>query len=74
MNAGFKILDRYIIKKFLGTFFFSVLFFGVVLPVVFDVTEKMDDILEKGIPINELIVDYYFNFIPYFANLFTPLF
>ena len=74
MNAGFKILDRYIIKKFLGTFFFSVLFFGVVLPVVFDVTEKMDDILEKGIPIKELIVEYYFNFIPYFANLFTPIF
>jgi lipopolysaccharide export system permease protein len=48
--------------------------FGVVLPVIFDLTEKMDDIIEKEIPISELLLDYYLNFIPYFANLFTPIF
>jgi len=68
------LLDRYIIKKFLGTFFYAVLMFGVVLPVIFDLTEKMDDIIEKEIPISELLLDYYLNFIPYFANLFTPIF
>jgi lipopolysaccharide export system permease protein len=68
------LLDKYIIKKFLGTFFYAVLMFGVVLPVIFDLTEKMDDIIEKEIPISELLLDYYLNFIPYFANLFTPIF
>ncbi|MEX1187885.1 MAG: LptF/LptG family permease [Bacteroidia bacterium] len=70
----FYILDKYIIKKFLGTFFYAVLMFGVVLPVIFDLTEKMDDIIEKEIPISELLLDYYLNFVPYFANLFTPIF
>jgi lipopolysaccharide export system permease protein len=74
MNIRLYLLDRYIIKKFLGTFFYVVLMFGVLLPVIFDLTEKMDDILEKDIPISELVFDYYLNFIPYFANLFTPIF
>jgi lipopolysaccharide export system permease protein len=74
MNIRLYLLDRYIIKKFLGTFFYAVLLFGVLLPVIFDLTEKMDDILEKDIPIKELLLDYYLNFIPYFANLFTPIF
>jgi len=68
-----KLLDKYIIRKFLGTFFFSILLI-VVISMIFDVTEKMDDIIEKEIPIRELVFDYYFNFIPYFANLFSPLF
>lgn len=74
MKFKLFLLDRYIIKKFLGTFFYAVLLFGVVLPVIFDLTEKMDDIIEKEIPISELMFDYYLNFIPYFANLFTPIF
>ena len=74
MKFKLYLLDRYIIKKFLGTFFYAVLLFGVILPVIFDLTEKMDDIIEKEIPISELMFDYYLNFIPYFANLFTPIF
>lgn len=74
MRFKLYLLDKYIIKKFLGTFFYSVLMFGVILPVIFDLTEKMDDIIEKEIPISELLLDYYLNFIPYFANLFTPIF
>jgi lipopolysaccharide export system permease protein len=68
-----KLLDRYIIRKFLGTFAFTIALI-VVIAVVFDLTEKVDDIFEKGIPVSELVGDYYLNFIPYFANLFTPLF
>lgn len=44
------------------------------IAVVFDLTEKMDDFFENQVPIREIIFDYYFNFIPYFMNMFSPLF
>jgi lipopolysaccharide export system permease protein len=68
-----KILDLYIIKKFLGTFFLTLALF-IIIAIVFDVTEKLEDFLDESIPISEIIFDYYLNFIPYFAVLFTPLF
>src|SRR6185436_4098965 len=68
-----KILDRYIIQKFLGTFFFALALI-LSITVVFDVSEKIDDFLEKQAPLKAIIFDYYINFIPYFANLFAPLF
>ncbi len=73
MRGTLRKLDRYIIKKFLGTFFFSILLI-VSIAVVFDITEKIDDFLDKGAPLKAIVFDYYLNFIPYFANLFTPLF
>lgn len=69
----FKKIDLYILKKFLGTFFFALLLI-ISISVVFDITEKIDDFLEKEAPLKAIIFDYYLNFIPYFANLFTPLF
>ena len=68
-----KILDRYIIRKFLGTFFFSLALI-IVIAVVFDISEKLDDFIERKAPFHKIVFDYYFNFIPYFANLFAPLF
>lgn len=68
-----KKLDLYILRKFLGTFFFSLLLI-MSIAVVFDFTEKIDDFLTKGAPVKAIVFDYYLNFIPYFANLFTPLF
>lgn len=68
-----KILDRYIIRKFLGTFFFS-LGLIILIAVVFDISEKLDDFIERKAPLKKIVFDYYFNFIPYFANLFAPLF
>jgi len=68
-----KLLDKYIIQKFLGTFFFAMLLIVLVV-VVFDVSEKIEDFVSKKAPLNAIIVDYYFNFIPYFINLFSPLF
>lgn len=68
-----KKLDLYILKKFLGTFFFSIVLI-ISISVVFDLTEKIDDFLEKEAPLRAIVFDYYKNFIPYFANLFTPLF
>jgi lipopolysaccharide export system permease protein len=67
------ILDWYIIKKFLGTFFFIIALI-VSIAVVFDLSEKLDNFLENSAPLNKVIFDYYLNFIPYFAVLFSPLF
>jgi lipopolysaccharide export system permease protein len=68
-----KRLDKYIISKFLGTFFFSIVLI-MSIAVVFDLTEKLDDFFENQVPIREIILDYYLNFIPYFMNMFSPLF
>jgi len=68
-----KILDLYIIRKFLTSFFFALLLFSVIASV-FDLTEKIDDFLERSVPISEIIFDYYFNFIPFIDAMLTPLF
>src|SRR5437762_14377865 len=68
-----KTLDIYIIKKFLGTFFLTLTLF-ILIAIVFDVVEKLEDFMTDKIPIKEIILEYYLNFIPYFAALFTPLF
>jgi lipopolysaccharide export system permease protein len=68
-----KIIDIYIIKKFLGTFFFSLV--GILtIAVVFDFAEKIDNFMQNHAPVKAIIFNYYFNFIPYFATLFSPLF
>lgn len=68
-----KKLDWYIIGKFLGTFFYALMLI-ICIVVIFDVSEKIDDFLENEAPIRAIVFDYYFNFIPYFANLFSALF
>lgn len=68
---SFKILDWYIIRKFLGTYIFSILLLLLIV-VVFDVTEKLDAMVKA--PLKETILDYFVNFLPYFANQFSPLF
>lgn len=68
-----KLIDRYIIKKFLGTFFFSLVLI-LTIAVVFDFAEKIDNFMERQAPAKAIIFDYYMNFIPYFATLFSPLF
>ena len=68
-----KKFDWYIIKKFLSTFFFTISLILVIV-IVFDISEKIDDFLRNEVSINKIIFDYYLNFIPYFGNLFSPLF
>ena len=72
-KPGLNIIDGYIIRKFLGTFFFAILLI-VMIAVIFDFSEKIDDFIEKNAPLKAVIFDYYLNFIPYFAVLFMPLF
>lgn len=67
------LLDRYIMRKFLGTFFFIIVLI-VLIAVIFDLSEKIDNFLEHEAPIRKVVFDYYLNFIPYFAVLFSPLF
>lgn len=72
-KLGLKRLDWYIIKQFLGTYIFAIMLI-ISISVVFDINEKIDKFLKPEVTLKEIIFDYYLNFIPYFANLFSPLF
>ena len=74
LTGGFlKRLDMYIIKKFLGTYVFAIALI-ISIAVVFDFNEKQDKFMSHNAPWSAIVFDYYMNFIPYFANLFSPLF
>lgn len=66
-------IDFYITKKFLGTFFYTI---GLILSIaiVFDISENLDEFISKDVPVKAIVLEYYMNFIPYFAYLFSPLF
>ena len=68
-----KRLDWYIIKKFLGTFFLSMVLI-MAIAIIFDFQEKYDDFISLKAPIKAIIFDYYLNFIPYYANMFSSMF
>lgn len=63
-----KILDKYILKKFLSAYFFVVLLLSAVLIVV-DFTEKNEDFIKTKPGLYRIVFDYYINFVPYMANL-----
>ena len=68
-----KRIDRYIIKKFIGTYFFSIILI-ISISIVFDVNENLAKFSEYHAPLQAIVFDYYANFVPYFANLFSALF
>lgn len=68
-----KKLDVYIIRKFLGTFFYAIALLAVII-IIFDFSEKVDDFIEKKPSAYAIIFEYYFNFIPFFINKFSALF
>ena len=67
-----KNLDKYIIGKFMGAFFLALALLTV-LVVIFDLSEKIDDFVEKQAPVRAVIVDYYLNFVPFFVNQYSPM-
>lgn len=67
----FKLLDRYIIRKFLGTYVFAIILLLAIV-IMFDVNEKFDSFAKA--PLQATLFDYFLNFLPYFANQFSPLF
>lgn len=66
-------IDRYIISKFIGTYIYSIILI-ISISIVFDVNENLAKFTTNHAPLRAIILDYYANFIPYFANLFSPLF
>lgn len=73
MKKAISRIDKYIIVKFLGTYVFSIILI-ISIAVVFDFNEKLDKFIRNEAPAQAIIFDYYMNFIPYFANLFSALF
>lgn len=74
MNLDFfklKTIDSYLIKKVLGAYFLSIVLI-ISIAVVFDISEKIDTFADASL--KRIVFDYYLNFIPYFANLFSPIF
>ncbi|MDY6147909.1 MAG: LptF/LptG family permease [Porphyromonas sp.] len=69
----FRRIDRYIIKQFLGTYFFAIILI-LAIAIMFDLTEKLDKLMKPEVSLHAIIFDYYLNFIPYYANLFSSLF
>ncbi len=75
LNPGryVKLLDWYIIRKFIGTYFYSIALI-ISISIVFDVNENLTKFTQYNAPLRAIVFDYYANFVPYFANLFSPLF
>ena len=67
-----KKLDRYIIKKFIGTFFYAILILAIIACVI-DYSEKVEDFVKKDVPTAE-VLNYFKNFIPHITALLFPLF
>jgi lipopolysaccharide export system permease protein len=68
-----KRMDSYIIYKFIGTYFYSILLI-ISISIVFDINENLAKFTNFHAPLRAIVFDYYANFVPYFANLFSPLF
>jgi lipopolysaccharide export system permease protein len=68
-----KKLDWYIMRKFIGTYIYSIVLI-ISISIVFDVNENLSKFAEYHAPLRAIVFDYYMNFVPYFANLFSPLF
>lgn len=73
ITSNFRIIDRYIIGKFLGTFIYAITLLAVVI-IIFDISEKIDDFIQKQATLKAIVFDYYFNFLPFFINKFAALF
>ena len=67
-----KIIDKYIIKKYLSTFF---VMFGLFIPIgiMVDFAEKIDKFRENEVPA-DLILGYYTDFVWYFGSQLYPVF
>lgn len=67
-----KIIDKYIIKRFLATFLF-ILGIIMAIAIIFDISEQIDEFIKNEAPLKAILWDYYKNFILFYGNLFSPL-
>lgn len=72
LDRHIKLIDWYIIKKYLGTFIFTMALFTVI-SVVFDISEKLDDFLKSKATFNQVVFQYYAGFVPFYLNFLNPL-
>ena len=72
-NLRLLILDRYIMRKFLGTYVFAIAMI-IIIMVIFDAAENIDKFIEAHVSLGQAFSGYYLNFIPYFVNQFSGLF
>src|ERR1700760_3336384 len=72
LDKYLKVIDRYIIGKYLSTFFFTLAIFSVVM-VVFDISEHLDNFLKSGTTLHDIAFKYYAGFIPFYLNYLSPL-
>ena len=70
---GLRKIDWYISKKFIMTFFLSLLLI-IIIVIIFDLSEKIDYFVKNNAPLKAIIFDYYCNYIPYLVNMFASLF
>jgi len=68
-----KRIDWYIIRKFIGTYIYSIALI-ISISIVFDINENLAKFTTNHAPLRAIVMDYYANFVPYFSNLFSPLF
>jgi len=72
IKGRIKIIDRYIIGKYLGTFIYTLAIFVIII-VVFDLSEKLDDFLKSGLSLWGVMTRYYAGSIPFYINMLSPL-
>lgn len=73
INLRYGKIDQYITKKFILTFFVALLLIiGIV--IIIDVSQKIEYFVKNEAPLKAIVFDYYLNFVPYFVNMFSPLF
>ena len=68
-----KKIDRYILSKYLTSFFYCLILFTAIVVVV-DISEKTDDFVKSKLPAWKILTDYYFGFIPRIDAMLFPLF
>lgn len=68
-----KVIDRYIVKQFLTTFFFAMLLLNLI-SIVIDITEKIDNFIQNAAPFRAVVFDYYLHFVPWITLLLAPIF
>jgi lipopolysaccharide export system permease protein len=72
LHRYLTVIDRYIIKKYLGTFVFTLMLF-IVISVIFDISEHLDNFLGKNARLHDIVFKYYAGFVPFYMNLLSPL-
>ncbi|MEJ6492743.1 MAG: LptF/LptG family permease [Flavobacteriales bacterium] len=67
-----SILDKYIIRKFLSTYFFMLAII-MLLAMVFDIAERMSEFIQNQATIGAIFTEYYLNFLVYYGNTYSSM-